>query len=147
MKQIGIFLLVAIAFGCAAKHEEQPMMAGDQLLTFVNERKKSLQTASEAYLSYGGATTPDYEKKLYREEIVRRNPTWPESIKESILIGKLEAGMTKKQLFAAWGTPTSVGKTKTETGEADKFLYGVDNKVSVILQNDQVVSWHDAQKS
>lgn len=67
-------------------------------------------------------------KGILRQEIVSRNPEWPEDVKNAVLQGTLVIGMTKEQVMASWGTPHTVKTTTTKAGVNEQWVYSQEEQ-------------------
>jgi hypothetical protein len=68
-----------------------------------------------------------YGINLYRQEIVRRHPDWPERTKQAILKGSVLTGMTEEQARASWGETSKVNRTTTQYGVHEQWVYGLSS--------------------
>ncbi len=73
-----------------------------------------------------------YAENLYRKEIVDRHPEWSEDIKQAILRGGVVIGMTKEQARAAWGEPTHVNTTVTQSVVNEQWVYNMIGVLSFL---------------
>ncbi len=75
--------------------------------------------------------TPEkkYRNSIYiynlKSRIVNLHPEWNSSIKEIILDGDVEAGMSKEQVQASWGLPKDISVNIYKSGNHEQWCYGV----------------------
>jgi hypothetical protein len=72
-----------------------------------------------------------------RQEISRK--AWPEHVKMAVLENRVEIGMTREQVTAAWGEPRNVDVTPTTRQEqwtysGPTYLYFTDGAVATIAR-------------
>lgn len=102
---------------------------------------ESLKKITDEKLKYNAGF---YAENLYRQEFVRRHPEWPDEIKQAILKGKVRIGMTKEQARAAWGEPTKVNRTVTQSGVHGQWVYNCVGALSFLyFENDILTSWQN----
>lgn len=90
---------------------------------------ESLKKVPDEKLKYNAGF---YAENLYRQEFVRRHPEWADEIKQSILKGSARIGMTKDQARAAWGEPTKINRTVTQSGVFEQWVYNMVGKLSFL---------------
>jgi hypothetical protein len=71
----------------------------------------------------GCATMPYYATPNTRATYIAENPDTPDHIKEKIMAGQVETGMTKEQVKASWGRPGYVHKLTTASADAEQWEY------------------------
>lgn len=81
-----------------------------------------------------------YAENMYRKEIVRRHPEWPEKTRQAILRGSVRIGMTKQQARAAWGEPYKVNRTVTQYGTHEQWVYGISSYSFLYFDDDILTS-------
>ncbi len=59
-----------------------------------------------------------------KSRIINLHPEWSSSVKEAILDGNVEAGMSKKQVQASRGLPRDVCVKIDESGNYEQWYYG-----------------------
>lgn len=99
---------------------------------------ENLQNIPEGRL-YVSRWLPEKRNQMVREEIVRRNPEWPEEIREKILAGDVSVGMNKKQVRASWGRPSEIMRTEDDSGALHAvWIY---DKAFLIFENERLVEY------
>ncbi len=74
--------------------------------------------------------TPEKKYRNYihiynlKSRIINLHPEWNSSIKEDILNGKVEVGMSKKQVQASWGSPKNICVKIDKSGNYEQWCYG-----------------------
>jgi len=76
-----------------------------------------------------GAPKPVYftssKAKLQRarEGYVKAHPELPADVREAIMAGEVQRGMTREQAAYAWGTATRADSTVTAAGQVETWYY------------------------
>ncbi len=82
----------------------------------------------------------------YRQELVRRHPEWPEAVKQNVLEGKIDLGMSKRQVLSSLGKP--IEATGGEDPGQPPFAIWIYHKKYLIFESDQLKSINqDPQKN
>ncbi len=77
--------------------------------------------------------TPEkkYRNYIYiynlKSRIINLHPEWNSSVKEAILNGDVEVGMSKEQVQAIWGLPKDVRVNIDKSGNYEQWRYGVSS--------------------
>lgn len=77
--------------------------------------------------------TPEkkYRNYIYiynlKSRIINLHPEWNSSVKEAILDGDVEAGMSKEQVQASWGLPKDISVNIDKSGNYEQWHYGVSS--------------------
>ena len=99
---------------------------------------------------YYGLSAPDHSvapriKDIYRSEICKRNPDWPESIKDSIRQASVQIGMTKDQVLASQGKPHAISRQATTEIVGEIWEYGRGGqKYAFYMENGVVKGWDES---
>ncbi|MFC1666369.1 hypothetical protein ACFL0P_00665 [Candidatus Omnitrophota bacterium] len=90
---------------------------------------------------YGCATTPNQAGQNY----INLHPEISEKIKQGILAKRIDIGMTSQELIASWAYPRRIGRTVTDYGTREQWIYDPlgDYRTYVYLENDIVTDWQD----
>lgn len=78
------------------------------------------------------------KKELVRREFVKRNAKWSEAVKQNVLAGKLELGMTDRQVLASFGKPLEILGTVNEAKRSHELW--IYPKTYLIFDNSELVS-------
>ncbi len=62
-----------------------------------------------------------------KSRIINLHPEWNSSVKEAILEGNVEAGMSKKQVQASWGLPKDVSVKTDKSYNYEQWSYGISS--------------------
>lgn len=89
---------------------------------------------SESYIP------PVSYRERQREEILAQHPKWPRKYVKIINEGRIEKGMSKEMIRAAWGDPVNTVVNDKEKG-ITKWEFGTLLKKTVIFEDDQVKNW------
>ncbi len=74
-----------------------------------------------------------------KSRIVNLHPEWNSSVKEAILDGDVEAGMSKEQVQASWGLPKDISVNIDKSGNHEQWCYGVSRYL--YFENGELVEW------
>jgi hypothetical protein len=86
------------------------------------------------------------ERTSGREHMLRLHPDWPLETHQAVTAGEVTIGMTRDQVLAAWGLPSSRWKPLIATALAEVWRYRcVDPPLVVWFEGDTVTSvYYDA---
>lgn len=91
----------------------------------------------------GCSSIPGYSTTASRQGFVSAHPDLSEKIKNDILNKSVSIGMTKDQVLASWGRPSTVGKVLSGSINMESWTY-YHSKV-LYFEGDKLVSLMDIQ--
>ncbi|MFH0985526.1 MAG: hypothetical protein V1882_08315 [Candidatus Omnitrophota bacterium] len=98
---------------------------------------QKIKDLPENKLYFGRYALPE-TKTLHRQELVRRHPEWPEAVKEKVLGGQIDLGMSKVQVLSSMGK--SIEALGGEDPGEPPFAIWIYPKAYLVFENDQLKS-------
>ncbi len=98
--------------GCVKSQSQLDAMSDQQLYEEVH------------YAKFGVAGFGGYYNQV-RQTILDKHPEWSEQTKEDIRAKRIHTGMSKLQVVASWGTPTTYRQSVYIGASVEMWIYGV----------------------
>jgi hypothetical protein len=107
----------------------------------VNTQKASRLSEDELRFTRFASSS---KKTIYREEMVRRHPEWTEDVKQNVLNGKIDLGMSKSQVLSSLGKPIEAMGGEDSSGKS--FAFWIYSKSYLIFENDKLQSINEKKR-
>ncbi|MFH1801187.1 MAG: hypothetical protein ABH891_10180 [Candidatus Omnitrophota bacterium] len=118
-----IFVMLIVVSGCASAQK--------------------LKDLPEDKLYFGRYALPE-TKKLHRQEFVSRHPEWSETVKQNVLSGQIDLGMSKVQVLSSMGKP--IEAVGGDDPEKPSFAIWIYPKAYLIFETDKLQSINEKKR-